>query len=94
MKPRINRDLTAITDYLMDRGFEGATCDQIETALSMSHQTASARCSELLKSGIVVRKMISGHWVRMPTRTGSLASVMILDKFSQRQRGGFVTSTQ
>ena len=36
-----------ILNYIRRQGRHGATCEQIEEALNMSHQTVSARCSEL-----------------------------------------------
>jgi len=48
----------------------GATCDELERALGIAHQTASARCSELLASGQVAR---TG---RRKTRTGRSAWVL------------------
>ncbi len=48
----------------------GATCDELEQALALSHQTCSARCSELLKEGAVKR-----IGVRM-TRSGRNAAIL------------------
>ena len=59
---------TRILEWISDRGFPGATCDEVEVALSMKHQTASARISELSSSGMLAD---SGH--RKPTRSGSFA---------------------
>lgn len=33
---------------------DGATCDEIESGLKLSHQTASARCTELKKCGKII----------------------------------------
>jgi len=71
------RDRTRIFQYL-EANPEGATCDRIEVALGMSHQTASARCSELLRDRWVVRKpRIGGGYERMKTRTGSFAAILV-----------------
>lgn len=55
----------AIKRYIESQGGEGATCEEIEEALGLSHQTASARCSELKKWGDVreygTRKTKSGR---------------------------------
>lgn len=49
---------------------DGATCDQIEVALHMRHQTASARVRELALMGY-----IEDTGVRRPTRSGRTARV-------------------
>lgn len=66
------QDRARIAAYLTDRV---ATCDQIEQALNMRHQTASARVSELLKDGLIER---TGE--RRKTRTGCGAAVLRLKK--------------
>lgn len=50
--------------------FQGFTCDEVESVLKMSHQTASARIRDLATQGLVVdsRK-------RRNTRTGRPAIV-------------------
>lgn len=48
----------------------GATCDEVERALGLSHQTASARITELLARGVLFD---SG--MRRPTVTGRTARV-------------------
>lgn len=49
---------------------DGATCDEIEVSLSLSHQTASARVRDLFQGGLI---MDSG--LRRKTRTGRKATV-------------------
>jgi predicted transcriptional regulator len=51
----------------------GRTCDEIETDLGLRHQTASARISELLAVGRIIRTKI-----RRATRSGRSASVVVL----------------
>ncbi len=72
---RIHHDKAAIRNqilkYIRDCGADGATCDQIEIALELSHQTASARCAELKKLKLVID---SGG--RRETRTGSKAAIL------------------
>ena len=51
----------------------GCTCDEIEVALSMRHQTASARIRELRDSGAIVD---TGE--RRKTRSGRNAAVYTL----------------
>jgi predicted transcriptional regulator len=50
----------------------GRTCDEIETDLCLRHQTASARISELLASGRIIRTKM-----RRATRSGRNASVVV-----------------
>jgi len=52
------------------RGSMGATCDELEQAMGLSHQTASARLREMNLKGQVVD---SGE--RRPTRSGRAAIV-------------------
>lgn len=49
----------------------GMTCDEVEVALGMTHQTASARVNQLMNSGHIVRL---GDITR-PTRSGRSAAV-------------------
>lgn len=64
-----------ILAFIRSMGLDGATCDQIEIALDMAHQTASARVSELKKLRLIVD---SGS--RRETRTGSKAAVLTVVK--------------
>ena len=59
--------------YIRGEGFAGATCDEIEEALDMRHQTASPRVRELVLMGAIED---SGH--RRRTRSGSTARVYVL----------------
>jgi predicted transcriptional regulator len=68
-----SRDRAAIIAEVASRGDRGATCSEIELATGLSHQTASARCSELKRDGVLV---VSGE--RRPTQTGSMAAVLII----------------
>ncbi len=52
--------------------FGGATCDEIEQALGLRHQTASARCRELVLSGHLIRTDR-----RRKTRSGRAAAVLV-----------------
>ena len=57
---------------LQVRGSFGATCDELEQAFGMSHQTVSARCRELNMTG---KTRDSGQ--RRPTRSGRKAIVWV-----------------
>jgi len=54
-------------------GSTGATCDEVEQALKLSHQTCGPRIRELVQLGLVKD---SGR--RRPTRSGREAIVWIL----------------
>jgi hypothetical protein len=56
----------------------GATCDEIEQDLSMLHQTASARCRELVQMGQLEKRTdpSTGKETQRPTRSGRSASVL------------------
>lgn len=57
-----------VEQYIRERG--GATCDEVEVALGMRHQTASARIREL----VLAERLIDTGDTRK-TRSGSLARV-------------------
>jgi hypothetical protein len=56
----------------------GATCDEVEQDLSMLHQTASARCRELVQMGQLEKRTdpSTGKETQRPTRSGRSASVL------------------
>lgn len=70
-KGKAPADASKILAYIIrgDRP-NGATCDEIEVALSLSHQTASARVRDLFKAG-----NIRDSGIRRNTRTGRKATV-------------------
>jgi predicted transcriptional regulator len=60
-----SRDRMRVMMYLADP--RGATCDEVEIALGLAHQTCSARISELKRDGLL------DPVAKRPTRTGSMA---------------------
>lgn len=72
-------DLNKIMVFLSSR-MDGATCDEVEVALQMRHQTASARMRDLKNAGVVGPRINqnTGKSIRRPTRTGRSAEVMYL----------------
>lgn len=56
--------------FISNRTF-GATCDEVEVALGLRHQTASARCYELKHMGWIYETN-----QRRPTRSGRQATVL------------------
>lgn len=59
-----------VFSYIKAQGRDGSTDDELEQALGLRHQTASARRRELVKMGLV---QDSGQ--RRPTRSGRSATV-------------------
>lgn len=66
--------------YIEAQGLFGATCDEIELALELSHQTASARVTELKADDLVIW---SGH--KRKTRSGRNAAVLVAKEGSKWQ---------
>jgi len=70
-KDKAPADKRKILAYIMREDLpKGATCDEVEAALSLSHQTASARIRELFQDG-----SIRDSGLRRNTRTGRKATV-------------------
>lgn len=59
-----------VLDHIVKCGEAGATCDEVERQLVLTHQTASARVHELMRQGVIFD---SG--VRRATRSGRKATV-------------------
>ena len=76
-----------VLNFIFACGSQGATCDEIEVALALSHQNASARVYELKGGNGSGRHPAlitdSGH--RRPTRSGRKAVVYVL---SPKRRDG------
>lgn len=64
-------DRRRILAAIQAAGHDGKTCDELEAQLGLSHQSCSARCSELKRSGAVRER---GYRL---TRTGSKAGVLV-----------------
>lgn len=67
---KLRGDEARIMDALASAGVHGMTCDEMEVALSMPHQTTSARLASLSQHGFVTKTAD-----RRSTRTGSMAVV-------------------
>lgn len=57
--------------YIHERGSDGATCEEIEQALGLRHQTCSARVSDLKRDGLIRE---TGK--KRMTSTGSPAGIL------------------
>ena len=62
-----------IFEWVRERGREGATCDEVEEALGLRNRTASARLTELVRTGALVD---SGK--RRRIRSGRTARVLVV----------------
>lgn len=62
-----------VRGYIGVKGAAGATCDEIEEALDMRHQTCSARCRELVLDGQIIKTASVRH-----TRSGRNANIYVL----------------
>jgi hypothetical protein len=69
LAPRASAMRQLIRSYVATQP-HGATCDEVEVALSMRHQTASARIRELAQEG-----SLSDTGDRRPTRSGAAARI-------------------
>ena len=72
MEPHVGRLASMVYHFLASTGEAGATDDQIEEALDMRHQTASARRRELELRGLVLKQYsrATGKRERRGTRSG------------------------
>lgn len=68
------RDKQYIERAILRHGSRGLICDEAERVLGIKHQTASARFSEMVKEGRIIRT----EEVR-PTRSGCPARVHIIE---------------
>lgn len=69
VKPTLRK---RVVEYVRSRGTDGATSDEIEVALGMRHQTASARITEAKQLGLLEKT-----GTRRPTRSGHSAAVLV-----------------
>lgn len=72
MVPSADSIRERVRNYIASRGLDGATCDEVQYALDMLHQTASARVTELRLRGDIIK---SGEKRR--TKAGRLAAVYL-----------------
>jgi hypothetical protein len=73
---------TRIYNFIRDSGTEGATCEEAELALRLSHQTCSARCAELrnhpVHGGRIMIKIADGKKIKRATVSGRSAYVYVV----------------
>lgn len=75
MKPKAASLRSQVLSFIEDKRVWGATDDEIEVALGLRHQTASARRRELVLEGLVCD---SG--TQRKTRSGRSATVWVVDR--------------
>ena len=68
MRPHLATARAVVLEWIRLRGTDGATCDEIEVAHGMSHQTASARLNEL-SNGKKCAALIYRTDIKRPTRS-------------------------
>jgi len=78
MRPHAAIIRERIVQFIAGRGLEGATCDEVEQALGLSHQCASARLNELHapRQG---KPLAFDSGRTRPTRSGRKAVVWVVD---------------
>lgn len=69
VRPHVAGLRARVLEHVRTQGERGSTCDEIEAALGLSHQTASARVHELARSGRLEPRG------RRETRSGRRATV-------------------
>ena len=72
VRPRAKQMGLDVLRFIVDRFDEGATADEVGTALEMRAQTVSARCNDLQRKQWIRR---SGE--KRPTSSGCLAHVYL-----------------
>ena len=68
-----NTDAARVYRYIKSRGALGSTDEEVESALDMRHQTASAR-----RRGLVLQRLITDSGRKRATSTGCKAVVWVL----------------
>jgi hypothetical protein len=68
----LSRMRAAVFNFTKKHGYRGSTCDEVEVALLLKHQTASARIRELVLGGY-----LEDSSRRRPTRSNRPARVYV-----------------
>lgn len=69
----VRADSDRVFRFIKEAGYGGATCWEVERALKMPHQSASARICHLKDA-----KHVADSGARRPTQTGRLATVWVV----------------
>lgn len=89
IKPHLGRLQSEVYSFILKKGYSGATCEEIEIALGLGHQTCSPRIYELRHKGMVKD---SGH--RRLTTKKRLAIVYVPDNTPPSKMGQYKTLSQ
>ena len=89
IKPHLGRLQSTVYSYILKQDASGATCEEVERALNLAHQTASARIYELRHKG---KLKDSGH--RRLTTKNRLATVWVHDDVPPSKMGQYKTLGQ
>ena len=89
VRPSLKTVRSRVYEFIFERGNHGATCDEIQVALELLAQTASARCNDLKRAKLIVD---SGN--RRPTRTGCSARVYVANEKSRNCNSGQVINQE
>ncbi len=74
-------DRQRIEEYARSQGINGTTCDQAEIALNMSHQTCSARFTDMSDKKKGENRTLFPSGEIRPTRSGHGAIVFVTKEF-------------
>lgn len=72
VEPHLGRLCAMVVRYVRSQGARGATSDEVEEALGLRHQTASARLKQAKDLGVLVETDM-----RRLTRSGRKAAVLV-----------------
>lgn len=89
IKVHLGRLQSQVYSYILKQGHSGATCEEVERALGLGHQTASPRIYELRHKG---KLKDSGH--RRLTTKKRLAIVWVEDNVPPSKMGQYKTLGQ
>lgn len=89
IKPHLGRLQSRVYSYILKQGYSGATCEEVERALNLGHQTVSPRILELRYKG---KLKDSGH--RRLTTTKRLAIVYVENNVPPSKMGNYKTLSQ
>lgn len=76
MRPNVSAVERRVLAFIEGAGARGATCDEVEAAVQLRHQTCSARFTKMSKAGRIVQ-----GGTRRVTRSGAYARVWVTPRW-------------